>query len=246
MRVHATKLVAFFVYRGELYKLPWRVICYDLSMSDASISTFQLPPSLPGISDIAYTALQLAALSSRLALENRTLVNHITGRPENVAEHSNMLAIVAPGVAELHYPELDANLISRFASIHDAVEAYVGDTTTHNITDAGLKAKAAREVSGLKRFKKDFAIMPGVMRIVEQYEAQEVKEARFVRIIDKWMPVLVHFGDKGQTVRSYTVAERLVDDYAPHAQRLKGQFPDFIELVSVREELTELVAKYLF
>jgi hypothetical protein len=102
------------------------LFCYDLSMSHASITTFQPPARLPGMSGIAYTALQLAALSSRLALENRTLVNHITGRPENVAEHSNMLAIVAPGIAELYYPELDANLISRFASIHDAVEAYEG------------------------------------------------------------------------------------------------------------------------
>jgi 5'-deoxynucleotidase YfbR-like HD superfamily hydrolase len=212
----------------------------------APLPAFQIPPRLHGMSDIAYTALQLAALSSRLALENRTLVNHITGRPENVAEHSLMLTIVAPGIAELYYQHLDANLISRFASIHDAVEAYVGDTTTHNITDAGLEAKAAREAEGLKCLKRDFAAMPGVLKIIEQYEAQEVPEARFVRIIDKWTPVLVHFGDKGQTVRSYTASEHLVDDYAPHAQRLKKQFPDFLELVSIREELTELVARHLF
>jgi hypothetical protein len=109
-----------------------------------------------------------------------------------------------------------------------------------------LKEKAAREAGGLECFKKDFAVMPGIVRILEQYETQEVKEARFVRIVDKWMPVLVHFGDKGQTVRSYTVADRLVEDYLPHARRFKKQFPDFPELVSVREELTELVAKHLF
>ncbi len=198
------------------------------------------------MSDMAYVALRLATLSSRLALENRTLVNHITGRPENVAEHSNMLAIVAPGIAELYYPDLDANLISRFASLHDAIEAYVGDITTHNITKSGLKEKAAREAKGLERFKQDFAAMPGVVKLIEQYEAQEIKEARFVRVIDKWMPVLMHFGDKGQTVRSYTDSERIVKDYSPHAQRLRKQFPDFPELVSVREELTKLVARHLF
>lgn len=198
------------------------------------------------MSDIAYAALQLAALSSRLALENRTLVNHITGRPENVAEHSNMLAVVAPGIAEMYYPNLDANLISRFASVHDAIEAYVGDTATHNITDKGLKEKAAREAEGLERFKKDFAAMPGIVNIIEQYEAQVIKEARFVRIVDKWMPILVHFGDKGQTIQSYTTADRLVEDFSPHIKRFKKQFPDFPELISVRQELTELVAKHLF
>jgi putative hydrolase of HD superfamily len=206
----------------------------------------QLPTKLPGMSDIAYTALQLAALSSRLALENRTLVNHITGRPENVAEHSSMLAIVAPGIAELYYPHLNANLICRFASIHDAVEAYVGDTATHNITDAGLKEKLAREMRGLKQLKKDFAQMPGFVELIEQYEAQETEEARFVRIVDKWMPVLVHFGDKGKTVRSYTDPKRLVSDYAFHARRFRKQFPDFPELVAIREELTEFVARHLF
>lgn len=215
-------------------------------MSNVPRPDFQLPAKLPGMSDMAYAALRLAALSSRLALENRTLVNHITGRAENVAEHSHMLAIVAPGIAELYYPDLDANLISRFASIHDAVEAYVGDTATHNITESGLKEKAAREAQGLERFKQDFASMPGVVKLIKQYEAQQIKEARFVRVIDKWMPVLVHFGDKGQTVRSYTDSERLVDDYSPHAQRLRGQFPDFPELVSVREELTKLIARHLF
>jgi 5'-deoxynucleotidase YfbR-like HD superfamily hydrolase len=215
-------------------------------MSTAPTASFHPPIKLPGMTDIAYTALQLAALSSCLALEDRTLVNHITGRPENVAEHSNMLAIVAPGIAEMYYPQLDANLISRFASIHDAIEAYVGDTTTHNITDEGLKEKAAREAEGLERFKKDFAAMSGIVRIIEQYEAQEIKEARFVRIVDKWMPILVHFGDKGQTIRSYTTADRLVEDFSPHVRRFKKQFPDFPELVSVREELTELVARHLF
>ncbi len=207
---------------------------------------FQPPVRLPGMSDIAYTALQLATLSSRLALEDRTLVHHLTGRPENVAEHSAMLAIVAPGIAELYYPHLDANLISRFASIHDAVEAYVGDTSTHAITAAGLKAKAAREQQGLDRLRIDFASMPGVVKLIEQYEAQEVPEARFVRILDKWMPILVQFGDQGRTIRAYTTSERLVNDYAPHARRLRRQFPDFPDLVSVREELTGLVAKHLF
>lgn len=216
------------------------------AMQDTSGFLFQLPSRPLGMSDIAYTALQLAALSSRLALEDRTLVNHVTGRPENVAEHSNMLAIVAPAIAEKYYPSLDANLISRFATIHDAVEAYVGDTTTHDIDDAGLKQKAQREIKGLERLKEDFASLPDFVKLVDQYEKQNIAEARFVRIVDKWTPVLVHFADKGATVRSYTDPEALISDYASRADRLKKQYPDFLELVSVREEMTKLVGEYLF
>ena len=208
--------------------------------------SFHLPSKSPDMSAVAHTALQLAALSSRLALEDRTLVNHITGRPENVAEHSHMLAVVAPGIAEQHYPHLDANLVSRYASIHDAVEAYVGDTTTHNITDAELVKKVDREAQGLTQLKKDFAFLPKVVELIDQYEAQEIAEARFVRVLDKWTPILVHFSDKGATLRSYTTPEELVADYKPRAAKLRKQFPDFAELVAIREELTELAAKRLF
>lgn len=75
---------------------------------------------------------------------------------------------------------------------------------------------------------------------------KKITEARFVRIIDKWMPALVHFSDKGKTVRSYTDPSKVVDDYKVHASRLRQQFPDFPELVDVRVELTALVGKYLF
>ena len=210
------------------------------------MSTFQLPARLPGITDIAYTALQLAALSSRLALEERTLVNHITGRAENVAEHSTMLAIVAPAIAEMYYPDLDANLISRFATIHDAVEAYAGDTATHIISKEELQQKAAREANGLEGLKNDFDSLPSFVQLIEQYEAQKVSEARFVRVIDKWMPILVHFADKGATLRSYKDPEDLLNNFVERANRLREQFPDLLELVTVREELTELAAKHLF
>lgn len=207
---------------------------------------FQLPVRLNGISDMAYVALQLAALSSRLALEERVLVNHITGRAENVAEHSAMLAIVAPAIAEMYYPDLDANLVGRFAAIHDAVEAYVGDTATHIISEQGLRQKAAREAKGLERLKKDFAALPPFIRLVEQYEAQSIAEARFVRVIDKWTPILVHFADKGATLRSYSDPDDLLENFASRAVRLKEQFPDWLELVAVREELTDLAARHLF
>jgi len=210
------------------------------------VEPFQLPSEIPGISSIAYSALQLAALSSRLALEERTLVNHKTGRAENVAEHSTMLAIVAPGIAEKYYPDLDANIVARFATIHDAVEAYVGDTATHIISEEELQRKSKREAKGLEQLKKEFSSLPNFVKLVEQYEAQEIPEARFVRIVDKWMPILVHFADKGATLQSYTNRQELLDNFATRAMRLKEEYPDLAGLVVVREELTLLAAKYLF
>ena len=210
------------------------------------MNSLRLPKKIPGLSNIARSALDLAALSSRLALEERTLVNHATGRAENVAEHSAMLAIVAPAIAEQYYPDLDANLVSRFAAVHDAVEAYVGDTATHLAGAQELQQKADQEAQGLRQLKQDFAELPKFIEIIEQYETQTVAEARFVRVLDKWTPILLHFADRGATLRAYTDPDELLANYAPRAARLKQQFPEFIELVEVREELTRLAAKHLF
>lgn len=163
-----------------------------------------------------------------------------------MAEHSEMLALVAPAIAEAYYPELDANLVCRFAAIHDTVEAYVGDISTHYLNEQALQEKAQLETNAIKNFKEDFADLPHFVHLIEQYHAQELPEARFVRLLDKWTPILLHYTDHGATLRSYTTAKDLLDEYKPRAERLKKQFPEFRELVAVREELNQLAAKYLF
>lgn len=194
---------------------------------------------------MAHMALQLARLSSRLALEERTLVNHPTGRAENVAEHSHMLALVAPAIAEAFYPQLDAGLVSRFATVHDVVEAYVGDTTTHKITEEELKLKQEREAKGLEQLLIEYSWLSNFTRLVEQYEAQEIPEARFVRIIDKWMPILVHFSDGGKTLKEYASSGELKNNISTNAKRLTAKYPEYEELIAVRAELSRLSSRHL-
>lgn len=218
-------------------------------MSHADFSgkfLFHPPARLSTSTDLAHTALLMAALSGRLALEDRTLVNHKSGRPENVAEHSLMLSLVAPSLAEAYYPDLDANLIARFASVHDAVEAYVGDTPTHDIDAAGLSDKQEREEKGLKQLLQDYAGIPGFVRIITAYEKQIVPEARFVRVVDKLMPLLVHFLEGGETLRGHIDVPGLLDNSASRAKNLREEYPEFGKLIDAREELAQLAGKHLY
>jgi putative hydrolase of HD superfamily len=207
---------------------------------------FQPPTRLKTSSDLTHTAIQMSALSARLALEDRTLVNHKGGRAENVAEHSCMLALVAPVLAEKFYPNLDANLVARFATIHDAVEAYVGDTPTHDIDVAGQLSKDEREKKGLEQLLHDYRGLPSFVRLVSVYEKQQVPEARFVRVVDKLMPLLVHFIEGGETLRGHIDVPGLLENSSQRARMLRDEYPDFEKLIAAREELAELASKHLY
>lgn len=207
---------------------------------------FTPPPDEPSVSRIANAAIQLSAIANRLAQENRTHCCHADGRAENVSEHSHMLSVVAPAIAEEFYPNLDANLVARYATIHDIVEAYVGDTPTHDLSEAGFLDKEDLEKLGLEKIKKDYQHLPSFVQLINAYEEQKVSEARFVRMIDKWMPLLIHFIEGGATLRSYTSADELRLNSAERSGKFKAEYPDFADLVDVRNELAHRAAIKLY
>ena len=192
---------------------------------------------------MAKAVIHLSELAEGLANEDRTLVNHGSGRPENVAEHSNMLAIIAPVVAEEYFPELDANLVARYASVHDCIEAYVGDTPTHDITEQGLLDKGDLEKLGLAKLKSDFRHLPSFAGFVESYESQVVPEARFVRVLDKSMPALLHLANGGVVLASHIDKPGLRDNSKQRAASLRRDYPELEQLIVLREELSTLIAE---
>ncbi len=207
---------------------------------------FQVPEIEPSISPVTSAALRLASLAEQLALENRTLVNHQNGRAENVAEHSFMLGIVAPALAEQFFPHLDPNLVARYTTIHDAVEAYAGDTPTHNYADVDHASKEELEAEALRQLKADYRDLPGFVALAEMYDAQEVPEARFVRVVDKMMPLLMHFQDEGGTLRTYMTQSDLAQTPSPRNVFLREKYPEYELLIQAREELTSLAVEYFF
>jgi 5'-deoxynucleotidase YfbR-like HD superfamily hydrolase len=157
-----------------------------------------------------------------------------------------MLAIVAPAIAETFMPELDENLVARFAAVHDALEAYVGDTPTHEITPEDLVAKAEREAKGLAQFMQEYAAYPKFVALIEAYETQELPEARFVRMVDKLMPLLVHVNDGGVGLRrAGFTPEAIRQNARERADTYKAAYPDMAHIVDIRTELSNYVAGLL-
>jgi len=117
-------------------------------------------------------------------------------RPDNDAEHSWSLALLAVALAPEIDSSLDVGKVSMYAVIHDLVEIYSGDTSVWS--SANFKAtKPQRELDALKKLKQDFPSFPSLSRNIENYEKRENNEAKFVYALDKLLNLLNVTEDNG-------------------------------------------------
>lgn len=213
---------------------------------------FQRPEFDGQLSEPTEHVISLGALASRHVVELRTRTVHPDGRAENVAEHSHMLSRVATGLVRRfrdRLPEsVDEGLVGLFADIHDDVEAYVRDTATDFITEEELRDKELREAAGARQLYLEHRdIDPEYAQRVLTYEEQKSPSARFVRLVDKFMTLLIHIPNEGMVVReTYDSKEQFIELVFAHSQRLREQFPEFAWLLDYRDELGEHVADLAF
>lgn len=112
-----------------------------------------------------------------------------TGRPENDVEHSYGLAMTCWYLQPKIAPDLDLLKILKYALSHDIVELHAGDTF---IFDAALVAsKEQRERDGLKQVRSDWPDFNELANHAEGYMDKIDPEARFVKAVDKLLPVVM-------------------------------------------------------
>jgi len=207
---------------------------------------YSVPNINPKLSDAAKIVIEMGALASRLIEIERTRCIHPDGRAENDAENTLMLGKVAPELAHLLYPELDDNLVARFALLHDDVEAYVGDTPTDILSNLNQQSKDNLEGSGLKQLAKEYAHIKTYVRLIEQYEAQSTPEARFVRAVDKLMVLLIHFPNSGAVLRENYTYSTFLKSEKELLSRDSYKYGEFKLIMDLRLEIgNELAKAYL-
>lgn len=208
---------------------------------------YAVPSYDNSLSHAANVAIATGSLASRLVREERTRTIHPDGRRENVSEHSHMLAKVAYALASDMYPRLDRGKVMLYATLHDDVEAYVGDTPTDRITADERNKKRHREQAGIEQLVNEWtSIAPEYAVHVSLYEAQEDAEARFVRVVDKIMTLLIHIPNEGvELVKNWTFTT-LVKWLVDGANDLYDEYPEYGELINLRTEIgMHLARKYL-
>jgi 5'-deoxynucleotidase YfbR-like HD superfamily hydrolase len=187
--------------------------------------------------------VELGDLAMKFGRVNRTCVVHPTGEPESDTDHTVMLSWIAPDLAEMinlraGYERYPVGKVVQFCVVHDAVEAVVGDTPTHKISEEDYAAKESREAQGARQLYLQFAKrMPWFARLVTTYEAQVDPVARFVRSVDKLMPKIVHvLNASTDLVRAGLTYEDFVALYTRQRAQIEDWCPEPL-LLQLYDEL---------
>lgn len=197
------------------------------------------------LSEPARVALGLGKIAMEFTGVKRIPRLH-TGEREDNAQHSFMLALIAPQLAvllnETKGYDLNPDIMQSYAIAHDMLEIIVGDTPTYNLTPEEMVEKEEREHAALDELCE--VLGPYWASIVREYEAQQVPETRFVRAVDKAAPAIVDIYGQGSRIVSedYGVRskQKLIADHRRNIASLRERFPDYPEVIDICEELFQL------
>lgn len=195
------------------------------------------PETIIEQNEAACIALDVGTLAMRFSHIER-VPRYDDGRRENDAEHSFMLAMVAPEIATALRLPLDVALVHQFATVHDLIELKTGDVATFTLTDAELADKEAAEHRALAELAAELPLYNRGLLLA--YEAQAVPEARFVRAVDKLLPLIVDIAGDGRRVMEEDYDLQDVGDlwlshyYARYRmrERFGAEFPAIAEAYS--------------
>jgi len=112
-------------------------------------------------------------------------------RRERVGEHSWHLALSVPILAEFATEPIDIARATLIAIVHDLAECFVGDTFAFG---PDVASQHDREHAAMRHLLAS-SHSPAVKRIAElwnEYEDQKSPEARFVKGMDAFLPILLN------------------------------------------------------
>ena len=137
---------------------------------------------------------------------------HISGysRCENDAEHAWHMALMICLLKEYANEDFDVAKAMMMAIIHDIVEIDAGDTYAYDTK--GLETQKERERLAADRI---FGMLPcdqgeHLRALFEEFEAGESAEARFVKVMDNFQPLLLNDINNGEDWKRHGVNEAQV------------------------------------
>ncbi len=129
---------------------------------------------------------------------------------ENDSEHSYNLAMTAWYLSAF-FPELDRDLVIRYALAHDLVEAHAGDTYIYG-SEKDLGSKQQREEAAIEKLKSDWPDFPDMTATIQAYEQKADAESRFIYALDKIMPIMLIYVHEGFSWKQQKVTVEMLHE----------------------------------
>jgi putative hydrolase of HD superfamily len=173
-----------------------------------------------------YQLVEIAELVLAFGKVNRR-TEHPDGTPESDTTHTVMLGIICTYLNHTLGLGMNNGLIAQLALVHDLHEAICGDEPTLWQDPAALEAKRSRESTAIEQVTS----IPGV----RLYHDQVIKEARFVRAVDKLLPKLTHLLNNAKVLKAEGMSKEdfhqsiMVRQYAD-MEKYVGDIPEVLAL----------------
>lgn len=161
--------------------------------------------------------LKFVELTQEFKAVRRKVLLAKEGREENDAEHSFQLALLAWYIISSKKLELDANICMRYALVHDLPETYAGDTPSevHKKYSEARSKKHEREERAMQKLMYEFPEFPDMHDLIRAYELKEDEESKFVYALDKILPLMNIYLDKGHSWKIHGITmEDIINDKA--------------------------------
>lgn len=160
--------------------------------------------------------------------------NHLSGyvRRENDAEHAWHMAIMVYLFKEYANKDFDVAKAMMMALIHDVVEIDAGDTYAYD-----PKAKLDQKEREDKAAQRIFSILPDDQRdelkaLFYEFEACESAEAKFVRAMDNFQPLLLNDVNNGEDWRLHGVTmEQIMNRQKRSAEGSKAIWEETYKII---------------
>lgn len=140
-------------------------------------------PSIDRLADLQQLVADFSKITRAFKLAD-------TDRPENDVDHSYALAMTCWYLAPKIAPELSLEKIFKYALAHDIVEIYAGDTFVFDQTGA-VDTKHERENQALAQLRNEWVDFTEMTDSADDYMQKTNEEAKFVKAIDKILPLIV-------------------------------------------------------
>jgi len=191
--------------------------------------------------------VDLGQLLLRFSRVERITYHEDGERVETDSDHTVMLSVLACAIASELRPDLDIGKIAQYALIHDLVEVYAGDTPTLKITEDEKIEKQRKEAEALERITGEFSSFPWLIETMESYESLDTIEARFVKGIDKLMPIVTHLLNNGQLIKRHGMTkEQLLARYDQMIQEMGEYSGDLPEVMELRDMMAKVFVGVMF